>query len=95
MAIFTKIFLTKIVSELCTTIAKLWNLIMIMYLPLPVSFTLHFYVFMILISILLFPLKELYNISCEAGLMVMNFITKLLFVWASLHPSFVSEGNLH
>lgn len=71
--------------------AKLWNPTMIIYLPLPVSFTLCFYVFMILISILLLPLKELCNISCEAGLMVMNIFNFCLFGQVCIPPLFLKE----
>lgn len=65
----------------------------IIYLPLPVSFTM-FYVFMILISILFTSTQELYNISCEAGLMVMNIFNFCLFGQVCIPPLFL-KGNLH
>ena len=47
------------VLELLTTITILQNSTMTIYLLVPKGSTLHFCVFMILSSILLFPLKEL------------------------------------
>ena len=50
-------FLTRAVSELCSTIIKLQILTLTMYLLLAVSCRLSFYVFMTLISIHLLPFK--------------------------------------
>jgi len=52
-------FSTRVASELCTTITELRNPTLTIYLLLPMSFTLPFYVFVMLISIFLLPLKEL------------------------------------
>ena len=52
-------FQTQVVSELYTIITKLQDLILTIHLQLPVSFTLPFYIALMLISILLLPIKEI------------------------------------
>lgn len=74
-------------------IKVLKNLTKIMYLPLPVRFMITFYVFMMLISVLLLPLKELQvTFFCKANLVVMNCLTFCLFMKLFILPLFLKHS---
>ena len=62
------------------------------YFPLPVIYTLLSYVFMMLISILLFPLKEI-TLHFLSGRANNDEFHQLLF-WENLYPS-ICEGQFH